>query len=40
MPEAVRVRVEALDLEQLETLSEALLDFSAIANLVAWLDAY
>jgi hypothetical protein len=40
LPEAVRVRVEALDLEQLETLSEALLDFSTVDDLVAWLEAH
>jgi hypothetical protein len=38
--EALRLQVEALDLEQLETLSEALLDFSTVDDLVAWLKAH
>jgi Domain of unknown function (DUF4351) len=32
-------RVKALPLAQLEELGEALLDFSQIGDLVAWLDA-
>jgi len=32
-------KVEALSLEQLEELSEALLDFSTVANLEEWLKA-
>jgi predicted transposase YdaD len=38
LPESLRLRVEALNLEQLETLSEALLDFSTVHDLLAWLD--
>jgi len=34
----VRSQVAALSLEQLETLGEALLDFSTIANLEMWLS--
>jgi hypothetical protein len=40
LPEAVRLRLEALDLEQLETLSEALLDLSTIADLQSWLNEH
>jgi Domain of unknown function (DUF4351) len=35
---SIEVRVKALSLPQLEQLGEALLDFSQIADLVAWLD--
>jgi predicted transposase YdaD len=38
LPESLRLRVEALNLEQLETLSEALLDFSTVHDLLDWLD--
>ncbi len=33
------MRVQALSLEQLEALAEALLDFTELADLVSWLDA-
>jgi Domain of unknown function (DUF4351) len=36
----LRSRVESLSLEQLESLGEALLDFSAIADLETWLQTY
>jgi predicted transposase YdaD len=32
----LRLQIEALSLEQLEQLGEALLDFTAIADLMAW----
>jgi Domain of unknown function (DUF4351) len=35
----LETRVKALPLSQLEELGEALLDFSQIEDLVAWLDA-
>jgi predicted transposase/invertase (TIGR01784 family) len=38
LPEDVRQQVEALPLEQLENLGEALLDFSSMADLQAWLE--
>jgi predicted transposase YdaD len=36
---ATTTRIQALPLEQLEALGLALLDFSAAADLAAWLDA-
>ncbi|BAY65129.1 hypothetical protein NIES22_52310 [Calothrix brevissima NIES-22] len=39
LPEQVRERVETLPLEQLENLGEALLDFTSLADLQAWLEA-
>lgn len=36
--EALQARLAALDLESLESLGEALLDFTGIAELEAWLD--
>jgi Domain of unknown function (DUF4351) len=38
LPEAVRSRVEALPLNNLESLGEALLDFQQLADLLAWLE--
>ncbi len=38
LPQEVRSRIETLDLEQLENLGEALLDFQAIADLQAWFN--
>lgn len=38
-PEEVRGRIQALSLEQLEALGEALLDFAAIEDLLNWLQA-
>jgi predicted transposase YdaD len=38
LPQEVRSRVENLPLEQLENLGEALLNFSSISDLQAWLD--
>jgi len=38
IPQAVLTKIEALSLEQLEELSEALLDFSTVANLEQWLQ--
>ncbi|MFB2922737.1 DUF4351 domain-containing protein [Aerosakkonema funiforme] len=35
---AIEERIRALSLSQLEDLGEALLDFSAPADLTAWLD--
>ncbi|MCF4965910.1 Rpn family recombination-promoting nuclease/putative transposase [Nostoc sp. CMAA1605] len=39
LPQEVRQRVESLALEQLENLGEALLDFTSMADLHAWLEA-
>lgn len=38
LPQEVRERIETLDLEQLENLGEALLDFQAIADLETWFN--
>jgi hypothetical protein len=38
LPQNVRSQINNLSLEQLENLSEALLDFSAIADLEVWLS--
>lgn len=37
LPEEMRSRIAALPLAQLEALGEALLDFSTMADLEAWL---
>jgi predicted transposase YdaD len=37
LPQTVLTKIETLSLEQLEDLSEALLDFSTVANLQQWL---
>lgn len=34
----LQAKVEALSLEQVEALAEALLDFSGVEDLVSWLD--
>ncbi len=39
LPQQVRECVETLELEQLENLGEALLDFTSMADLQAWLEA-
>ena len=39
LPQQTRQSVENLSLEQLENLGEALLDFSSMADLQAWLEA-
>ena len=39
LPQEVRERVETLELEQLENLGDALLDFTSMADLQAWLEA-
>ena len=39
LSEATTARIQALPLEQLESLAEALLDFSGPDDLVAWLAA-
>ncbi|BAB74275.1 hypothetical protein DSM107007_04230 [Nostoc sp. PCC 7120 = FACHB-418] len=39
LPAEVREQIQSLSLEQLATLGEALLDFSAISDLFNWLDA-
>lgn len=39
LPQEVRSAVESLCLEQLENLGEALLDFTSMTNLDAWLAA-
>ncbi|RCJ27377.1 hypothetical protein A6S26_13200 [Nostoc sp. ATCC 43529] len=38
LPQQVRERIESLSLEQLENLGEALLDFTSMADLQAWLS--
>lgn len=38
LPQPIRQRVENLSSEQLENLGEALLDFSSMADLEAWLE--
>ncbi|MBE9210488.1 DUF4351 domain-containing protein [Nostoc sp. LEGE 06077] len=38
LPDEVRQQVQSLSLEKLEALSDALLDFSAIADLLNWLQ--
>ncbi|MFM7550459.1 MAG: DUF4351 domain-containing protein [Cyanobacteriota bacterium] len=38
--EATTARVQALPLEQLELLADALLDFSGPADLAAWLEEH
>ena len=38
LPQQVRQQVESLSLEQLENLGEALLDFTSMADLDAWLS--
>jgi len=39
LPQQMRERIETLSLEQLENLGEALLDFTSMADLEAWLEA-
>jgi hypothetical protein len=39
LPEAISAQIDALSIAQLETLSEALLDFVGLPDLVAWLTA-
>ncbi|BAY34121.1 hypothetical protein NIES2107_60260 [Nostoc carneum NIES-2107] len=38
LPEQLRLRIQTLSLNQLEELAEALLDFTAIEDLLSWLD--
>jgi predicted transposase YdaD len=40
LSDATTARIQALPLEQLETLAEALLDFSGPADLAAWLNGH
>jgi predicted transposase/invertase (TIGR01784 family) len=39
LPDSLRSQVEALPLAQIEALGDALLDFQAVADLAAWLQA-
>ncbi|MBR8840964.1 MAG: DUF4351 domain-containing protein [Stigonema ocellatum SAG 48.90 = DSM 106950] len=39
LPQKTRTRIDALSLEQLENLGEALLDFEAMVDLEVWLSA-
>ena len=39
LPQEIRQRIEALSLEELENLAEALLDFTSINDLHVWLEA-
>ncbi len=38
LPQDIRQQVETLPLEQLENLGEALLDFTSMADLIAWFE--
>ncbi|MEH2449741.1 MAG: DUF4351 domain-containing protein [Nostoc sp.] len=40
LPQQIREQIQSLSLEQLEALGEALLDFSAIADLLNWLQTH
>jgi hypothetical protein len=40
LPTDMQERLIALPVKQLETLAEALLDFTALDDLMAWLDAH
>ena len=40
LSEATTARIQALPLEQLEGLAEALLDFSGTTDLAAWLEEH
>jgi predicted transposase YdaD len=40
IPAATVARIDGLSLEQLESLGEALLDFSTLADLGSWLDSH
>jgi hypothetical protein len=40
LPSDIRSQVEVLSVSQLEVLGEALLEFSAIADLTTWLQTY
>ena len=40
LPEEIRKKIQTLSLNQLESLGEALLDFTAIEDLFNWLDSY
>ena len=40
LSDASIARIQALPLQQLETLTEALLDFSGPTDLAAWLDGH
>jgi len=40
LPEGSQVSMTALSLEQLETLAEALLDFTQPQELITWLDKH
>ncbi|MGF1495903.1 MAG: DUF4351 domain-containing protein [Elainellaceae cyanobacterium] len=37
MPESMQLAINSLSLEQIEALAEALLDFTSLADLEAWL---
>ncbi|MBY5280638.1 DUF4351 domain-containing protein, partial [Anabaena sp. PCC 7938] len=38
VPSQLKMQIEKLSLEQLEALTEVLLDFSNLGNLVVWLE--
>ena len=40
LPAAFQARISGLSIERLEQLGEALLDFSALADLTNWLDQH
>jgi hypothetical protein len=38
--EVLAARIQSLEIEQLESLAEALLDFTTLNDLVLWLNRY
>ena len=40
LPEELRKKIQTLSLNQLESLGEALLDFTAIEDLFNWLESH
>ncbi|MBO1049323.1 MAG: DUF4351 domain-containing protein [Dolichospermum sp. DEX182a] len=40
LPEEIRKKIQTLSLNQLESLGEALLDFTAIEDLLNWLESH
>jgi predicted transposase YdaD len=40
LPEEIRKKIQTLSLNQLESLGEALLDFTAIEDLFNWLESH
>ncbi|NBD15540.1 MAG: DUF4351 domain-containing protein [Cyanobacteria bacterium] len=38
MPQNIQTQIEQLNLEQTESLAEALLDFTSLEDLLTWLE--